>query len=56
MKKKFKIITIEDIALQFIKHNEPIEKDIISNDTIVDSKFYVKRYNTSSSVCVSSAS
>ena len=48
MKKKFKIITIEDIALQFIKHNEPIEKDIISNDTIVDSKFYVKRYNKSS--------
>ena len=48
MKKKFKIITIEDIALQFIKHNEPIKKDIISNDTIVDSKFYVKRYNKSS--------
>ena len=48
MKKKFKIITIEDIALQFIKHNEPIEKDMISNDTIVDSKFYIKKYNKSS--------
>ena len=48
MKKKFKIITIEDIALQFIKHSEPIGKDIISNDTIVESKFYVKKYNKSS--------
>ena len=45
MKKKFKIKTIEDIALQFIKHNEPSKKDTIgSNDTIVDSKFYVKKY------------
>ena len=45
MKKKFKIKTIEDIALQFIKHNEPSKKDTIgSNDTIVDSKYYVKKY------------
>ena len=39
MKKKFKIKTIEDIAIQFIKHNEPKKYDEIgSNDTIVDSK------------------
>ena len=46
MKKKFKIKTIEDIALQFIKHNEiSHKKDIIdSNNTIVDPKFYVKKY------------
>ena len=35
MKKKFKIKTIEDIAIQFIKHNEPKKYDEIgSNDTI----------------------
>ena len=44
MKKKFKIKSIEDIALQFIKHNEPKKQEIISNDTIVDSKFFVKKY------------
>ena len=46
MKKKFKIKTIEDIALQFIKHSEhqPPPKKLNSNDTIIDSKFYVKKY------------
>ena len=46
MKKKFKIKTIEDIALQFIKHAEhqPPPKKLNSNDTIIDSKFYVKKY------------
>ena len=46
MRKKFKIKTIEDIALQFIKHAEsqPPPKKINSNDTIIDSKFYVKKY------------
>jgi len=51
MKKKFKVITIEDIALQFIKHNEPTKKNIIgSNDTIVDSKCYIKKYKNSDSL------
>ena len=46
MKKKFKIKTIEDIALQFIRHAEPRipQKKIDSNDTIIDSKFYIKKY------------
>ena len=46
MKKKFKIKTIEDIALQFIRHSEPRipQKKINSNDTIIDSKFYIKKY------------
>ena len=46
MKKKFKIKTIEDIALQFIKHAEhqPPPRKLNSNDTIIDSKFYVKKY------------
>ena len=45
MKKKFKIRTIEDIALQFIKHNEPKKQEIIdANNTIVDPKFFVKKY------------
>ena len=44
MKKKFKIKSIEDIALQFIKHNEPKKQEIISNDTIVDTKFFIKKY------------
>ena len=45
MKIKFKIKTIEDIALQFIKHNESRKNDLISsNDTIVDSKYFVKKY------------
>ena len=45
MKKKFKIKTIEDIALQFLKHNKSQKGDIDgSNDTIVESKYYVKKY------------
>ena len=47
MKKKFKIITIEDIAVQFIKNNEPkINKNEIIdlNDTLVDSKYFVKKH------------
>ena len=45
MKKKFKIKSIEDIALQFIIHNEPQNQELIdSNNTIVDSKYYVKKY------------
>ena len=46
MKKKFKIKAIEDIALQYIKHAEShsIQKKINSNDTIVDAKFYIKKY------------
>ena len=46
MKKKFKIKTIEDIALQYIKHSNDrsFPKKISSNDTIVDTKFYIKKY------------
>ena len=46
MKKKFKIKTIEDIALQFIRHTEPRipQKKINSNDTLIDTKFYIKKY------------
>ena len=53
MKSKFKIRTIEDIALQFIKHNEPRKENVIgSNKTLVDYKFYVKKYiNTKNSEC-----
>ena len=44
MKSKFKIRTIEDIALQFIKHNEPKKENYIgSNKTLID-KFGVKKY------------
>ena len=43
--KKFKIRTIEDIARQFIKHNEPKKTDeISSNDTLKDSKLIIKKY------------
>ena len=46
MKSKFKIRTIEDIALQFIKHNEPRKQSTISsNKTLIDYKFYIKKYN-----------
>ena len=46
MKSKFKIRTIEDIALQFIKHNEPRKESTIgSNKTLIDYKFYIKKYN-----------
>ena len=49
MKKKFKIKTIEDIALQFIRHsgsNIPTKKikKINPNDTIIEAKFYIKKY------------
>ena len=46
MKSKFKIRTIEDIALQFIKHNDNSSKNnvIASNKTIVDNRFYIKKY------------
>ena len=48
MKSKFKIRTIEDIALQFIKHNEPRKESTIgSNKTLIDYKFYIKKYNNS---------
>ena len=48
MKSKFKIRTIEDIALQFIKHNGPRKESTIgSNKTIVDYKFFIKKYNNS---------
>ena len=48
MKPKFKIKTIEDIALQFIKHNEPRKENIIgSNKTLIDYKFFIKKYNNS---------
>ena len=56
MKKKFKLKTIEDIALLFITQNTTINNNnfINSNDTIVDSKFYIKKYvnskNTESSL------
>ena len=45
MKSKFKIRTIEDIALQFIKHNEPKKQNTINtNKTLIDYKFYIKKY------------
>ena len=45
MKSKFKIRTIEDIALQFIKHNEPKKQSTINtNKTLIDYKFYIKKY------------
>ena len=47
MKSKFKIRTIEDIALQFIKHNNGPRKEstIGSNKTLIDYKFFIKKYN-----------
>ena len=49
MKPKFRIKTIEDIALQFIKHNEPRKENNIigSNKTLIDCKFVIKKYNNS---------
>ena len=46
MKKKFQTKTIEDIALQFIKHIEipSPPKKYNNNDTIMDTKFYIKKY------------
>ena len=47
MKQKLKIRTIEDIAIQFIKRNEPIKKNIInSSKTLIDYKFCIKKYST----------
>ncbi len=48
MKKKFQKKTIEDIALQFIKHTEnpPPPRKYNNNDTIMDTKFYIKKYTT----------
>ena len=54
MKSKFKQIAIEDIALQFIKHSDnPTKNNVIcSNKTLVDNRFYVKKYlNTKNSEC-----
>ena len=49
MKPKLKIRTIEDIALQFIKRNEPIKKYIInSSKTLIDYKFCIKKYPSKS--------
>ena len=46
MKSKFKIRTIEDIALQFIKHNGPRKESTIgTNKTLIDYKFFIKKYN-----------
>ena len=45
LKTKFKFKSIEDIALQFIKQNEPQPSNVIeTNKTIIDSKFYIKKY------------
>ena len=47
MKPILKIRTIEDIALQFIKRNEPIKKNIINTSkTLIDFKFCIKKYPT----------
>ena len=57
MKKKFKIKTIEDIALQFIRHSEPRipQKKINSNDTIIETKFYIKKYKKSQEQALSNS-
>ena len=47
MKLKLKIKTIEDIALQFIKRNEPIKRNIINTSkTLIDYKFCIKKYSS----------
>ena len=48
MKPKLKIRTIEDIALQFIKRNEPIKKKNIINSskTLIYYKFCIKKYSS----------
>ena len=53
-KSKFKQIPIEDIALQFIKHNDNPSKNnvICSNKTLVDNRFFIKKYiNSKNSEC-----
>ena len=47
MKPKLKIRTIEDIAIQFIKRNEPRKQNIInSSKTLIDYKFCIKKYSS----------
>ena len=46
MKPKLKMITIEDIALQFIKRNEPIKKKIINSSKTLIDKFCIKKNPT----------
>ena len=47
MKPKLKIRTIEDIAIQFIKRNEPRKQNIInSSKTLIDYKFCMKKYSS----------
>ena len=46
MKPRLKIRTIEDIAIQFIKRNEPKKQNIInSTKTLIDYKFCIKKYS-----------
>ena len=45
LKSKFKLKSIEDIALQFIKQNDPQPTNVIeTNKTIIDQKFFIKKY------------
>ena len=45
LQSKFKFKSIEEIALQFIKQNEPQTSNVIeTNKTLVDKKFYIKKY------------
>ena len=48
MKQKLKIRTIEDIALQFIRHSEPRSTNFINtNKTLIDYKFQIKNITNS---------
>ena len=46
MRKRFKIRTIEDIALQFIKYDssEKVKEIIHTNETLIDNKLIIKKY------------
>jgi len=46
MRKRFKIRTIEDIALQFIKYDssEKAKEVIHTNETLIDNKLIIKKY------------
>ena len=46
MRKRFKIRTIEDIALQFIKYDssEKAKEIIHTNETLIDNKLIIKKY------------
>ena len=45
LKTKLKLKSIEDIALQFIKQNDPQPTNVIeTNKTIIDQKFFIKKY------------